>query len=300
MADNKLAIKQETVDAIELRIRDLQKNGEISFPQYYSPSNALKSAYLMLQETVDMAGKPALEVCTRESIQNALFNMTLLALSPAKKQVYAIVRGKTLCLDTSYFGVIAATKRLKGVKDIFAQVVFEGDVFEYEIRQGRKIIVKHEQKMQNIDTTKILGAYCTIVYEATEGDELVAKEYTEVMSQAQISTSWSKTKMKSGTVQKEFPEEMAKRTVIKRACKLFVNTSDDSDLMIEAYNATADVEPTDKDDAVTQEIKDRANKEVIDVVYTVSDAATEPEIDVVDPTPPPAEVPPTTTRERKW
>lgn len=274
MADTKnlSVIKQETIDAIEKRVQDLQSKGEINLPANYSASNALKSAYLILQDTKDKDGKLALEICTRESIQNALFNMVLLALSPAKKQVYAIVRGNKLCMDTSYFGIVAATKRIKGVVDVFAQVIYQGDIFEYEIRQGSKKVIKHEQKIENVDITKITGAYCTVIYKDIDGTQ---KEYTEVMSKAQIDAAWKKTSMRTNSVQQEFAEEMAKRTVIKRTCKLFVNTSDDSDLIIEAYNATSEAE-YDKEQDVSAEIKEKANKEDIKVDYTVAEEEAAP------------------------
>lgn len=278
MADQKVSqtpalYMQETTDIVQKQIQDLQDKGEINFPKNYSPSNALRSAALMLQETEDKDGKLALAVCTPQSIKNALFNMVLLALSPAKKQVYPIVRGTKLCMDTSYFGVIAATKRLPSVVDIFAQVIYKDDRFGYDIRQSRKIIRIHEQELENIDVENIIGAYCTILYKDSDGTE---KEYTEVMSMNQIKKSWSKTKMKNNTVQQEFAEEMAKRTVIKRTCKLFVNTSDDSDLIIEAYNETTGMDPVDKEIEVAEEIKTNANKETINVNYKVEDSDPDP------------------------
>ena len=50
-----------------------------------------------------------------------------------------------------------------------------------------------------------------------------------------------KSRSSKQTVHKEFPDQMAKRTVINRACKMFFNTSDDSDLLIDSFNATGDV-----------------------------------------------------------
>ena len=43
-------------------------------------------------------------------------------------------------------------------------------------------------------------------------------------------------------VQNNFPQEMAKRTVINRAAKQFFNTSDDNDLFIDAVNRTTENE----------------------------------------------------------
>ena len=56
------------------------------------------------------------------------------------------------------------------------------------------------------------------------------------MTKKQIDKSWSKAKTKN--VQIDFPDQMAMRTVINRAAKIFVNTSDDSDLFAGAINNT--------------------------------------------------------------
>lgn len=58
------------------------------------------------------------------------------------------------------------------------------------------------------------------------------------MTKKQIDKSWSKAKVKS--VQIDFPEEMAKRTVINRAAKQFINTSDDAELFSDAFNRTTE------------------------------------------------------------
>lgn len=259
MANDLALIKKDTVDVVASRIKEFQEKGEIHFPPNYSPENAMKSAWLQLQEIKDKNSKPALEVCTRDSIANALLDMVVQGLSPAKKQGYFIVYGNNLSFMRSYFGTMAVTKRLNGVEDIFAQVIYEGDDFEFTIQRGTKKIVKHSQKLENIDINKIVGAYCTIIY----GD---GKEFTEIMTKKQIDQAWSKTKMKSNSVHREFPEEMAKRTVINRTCKLFANTSDDSDLLIESFNRSTEAEYAGGPEEEAQhEIDENANTESIDI-----------------------------------
>ena len=51
---------------------------------------------------------------------------------------------------------------------------------------------------------------------------------------------------------------MAKRTVINRACKMFFNTSDDSDMMIEAFNATGDQYDNSTESAAEAPTQERA------------------------------------------
>lgn len=154
-------------------------------------------------------------------------------LSPAKKQVYYIVYGNQLQAQRSYFGTMAATKRIPGVLDVWADVVYEGDKFTASKKHGGWFVAEHESAPENIDPEKIKYAYAVVEQEDGEA-------YTEIMTWAQIQKSWSKSRNKEQTVHKEFPDQMAKRTVINRACKMFFNTSDDSDMMIEAFNATGD------------------------------------------------------------
>jgi recombination protein RecT len=258
--------KNEIIDNVISKVAQLQESGEIHFPASYSPQNALKSAWLMLQETKDKEQKPVLTACTKESIANALFNTVIMGLSPAKKQVYYVAYGTHLTAVRSYFGTIAVTKRIPGVKDVFAQVVYEGDIFEYTILRGTKQIIKHEQSVENIDIGKIKAAYCTIF---TENGE-----YTDIMSIAQIHKSWERGQTKgTSSAHKDQPDQMAMRTVINRTCKAFANTSDDSDLVIGAFNESSGHEAD-----VEEEIKENANQEVIDI--SEFEESEEPQLDI--------------------
>lgn len=273
---SKAIAKKDVIDSVEARVKEFQSTGEISFPPNYSPSNALKSAWLTIQETKDKEKKPALSVCTRESVANALLDTVIQGLSPAKNQVYYIVYGNKLQSTRSYFGTMAVTKRLSGVEDVFAQVIYKDDDFTYTIDRGSKKILNHEQRLENIDPQKIIGAYCTIYYRTTDAEGTPEiREYTEIMSMAQIQTAWSKGKT-SGKVHKEFPEEMAKKSVINRTCKMFANTSDDSDLLIESFNRTAGGN-FDKESEVEQEVEVNANAEVIEGDFEVVEDKPKPE-----------------------
>lgn len=267
MSENKeLAIAEKNItDNVLARLNEFEKQGAINLPSTYSAPNALKSAYLILKET-NKDGKCVLETCTKESIANSLLNMCIQGLSPVKKQCYFIPYGNQLKLSKSYLGNIAATKRLKGVKDVFAEIIYEGDEFEYEIdlETGLKKIIKHEQNFMNIDITKIKGAYTVIIRE----DE---PNYVEVMNINQIKNSWNQGSMKGQSgAHKNFTDQMCKKTVINRACKNFLDTSDDSDILVEAINTTEQIENEEiqNDNVITDieyEIKENANTEIIDI-----------------------------------
>lgn len=257
---NQLAVLQKDItDQVSGKLMELEESG-LQLPPNYNAQNALKSAFFKIKEVKDSNKKPALEVCTKESIANTLLDMVTQGLSPAKTQCYFIVYGKQLQLNRSYFGTQAVLKRLNGVKDIWANVIYDGDEFDYSVTDGRERLVKHETKFQNRDN-KILGAYAVV---KTDDDEILT-----VMTKKEIEASWSQSRA-GGAVQKKFPQEMAKRTVINRAAKAYVNTSDDSDLLVEAINKTTENEydngrrEVDPIEDVQDEIETEANQTVVD------------------------------------
>ena len=161
-------------------------------------------------------------------------------------------------------GTVAVTKRLKGVKDVKAYVIYEGDEFdqEYNIDTATLKITKFNPKFENIDITKIKGAFAVVLGET-------GPLHTEVMNIDQIKKAWGQgTAYSSGksTAHNNFADEMSKKTVINRACKMFVSTSDDSDILIEAFN-NSDVEEDGVEDIkaeIKTEIKEKANSKIMD------------------------------------
>ncbi|MEK1399971.1 recombinase RecT [Limosilactobacillus fermentum] len=227
---------------------DMLKDEGLALPANYNAQNALKAAYLRLQTVKDRQGNPALTVCTEPSIANALLDMSIQGLSPAKNQCYFIVYGNELQMQRSYFGTIAALKRLDSIEDIDAQVVHRGDKFEIGADEiGHIIVTKFEPSFANLDK-ELIGAFAFIKLANGRVD------YT-VMTKAQIDTSWAQSRNRQNNVQKKFSDEMAKRTVLNRAAKMFINTSDDSDLLTGSINSTTEAEYEEPKDvtATTEE-----------------------------------------------
>ena len=257
---------QSTVGATMTRIGEMQDGNQIQFPADYSPQNALQAAWLILQETVDRERKPVLEACTKTSIANSLLDMVVSGLNPAKKQGYFIAYGKQLSFQRSYFGSMALAKRVDPtILDIVAEVIFEGDEFEYEIVRGVRQIVKHRQTLGSIDSGKVKCAYCMII-----GQEGVVQK-TEIMTMKEIKKSWSKSKMKpvetngdikKGSTHADYLVEMCKKTIINRTCKPIINSSSDKALL-SAVNRS---EFTASEQAAQTRIEENANKgEVVDL-----------------------------------
>lgn len=221
------------------RIEQFQKDGSMILPKNYSVENHMKSAWLALQEVEDKEHQKALQICTKESIANSLLDMVLQGLSVSKKQGYFIVYGNKLIFQRSYFGTIALAKRAGGmVSEPVANVIYDGDDFQYEIdpKTAKVAIIKHSQKLENIDNSKIKGAYALVTL--ADGTTQVT-----IMSMQQIRAAWGQGATKGNSpAHKNFAEEMAKKTVIGRACKAIINSSDDAWL----YDGKEDDADSDK------------------------------------------------------
>ncbi len=238
-------VKKSVVDVVKLKVNEFISSGELFLPKNYSPDNAMKAAWLILQSTVDKDNRRALEVCTRDSIANALLDMVVQGLNPLKKQNYFIVYGKTLTCQRSYFGSMAVAQMVEPRISEFAfAVVYEGDTFKYGIHNGKKHVTEHEQDIQNVDKKKIMAAYCIALNK--EGDPF----RTEIMTIDEIKQAWKQSKMnpiddkgniKDGSTHGKFAADMAMKTVINKCCKAIINASSDNALLLDKINRNEDL-----------------------------------------------------------
>ena len=266
MANQLAVIKQEVFDAVECKVREYTDRGELVLPAGYSAENAMKSAWLILQEATDASKRPVLESCTKASITSTLLSMLYQGLSPEKKQCYFIPYGSKLTLQRSYFGSMKVARMVDPeITDICYDVVYEGDNFEIEKRRGHTTVATHRQKLENIDKNKIKAAYCSIF----RGDI----EDTTVMTMEEIKTAWRKSKMnpvdergniKPGSTHGQYTADMAIKTVVNKACKYVINSSDDSSLLAESLKTTYDDTQT-RADIVEEEIQQNAFSTDIDI-----------------------------------
>lgn len=240
-------VSENTMESILARVGEMEQNG-LKMPPNYSPDNAVRSAWLILQETQTMSKKPVLEACTKVSIANALLKMVLMGLNPVKRQCSFIAYGDKLECQREYQGSIALAKRF-GLKSVTANVIFEKDDFSYEVGpDGRKKVTKHVQTLASMGGT-IKGAYAVTTMEDGTID-------MEVMTKADIEKAWNQGATKGNSpAHKNFPGEMCKKTVINRALKSIINSSDDGSLFDEDEPKQSRTEAF-----VDYEIKSNANK----------------------------------------
>ena len=276
---NLALLEKRTVGAVQETIEALTASGELQLPPDYSAPNALKSAWLKLQSTMDKDGKPVLMTCHQRSVINALMDMVVQGLTPAKNQAYFIPYGQELTCQRSYFGTMALTQRSdKDIAEFRSAVVYEGDDFQYHIANGRAGIDHHGQSLGNRDPEKIVGAYAVAHY--SDGRQPRA----EIMTLSESHRSWKQSRakpfngdtLKLDSTHAKFPADMAMRTVLAKLCKPILNASNDSYLFQQALHRSEDI-ATDAD--VEADIEEHANTETIDgeVVGAPADDAQTPQ-----------------------
>jgi recombination protein RecT len=220
------------------QITTFTATGEIQMPPQYSPENAIKGAWIVLQDQKTRDKKPVLEVCTNASIASALFKMCMEGLSALKGQGYFIPYGTELTWMRDYNGSRALAKRVGNVESVPANVVFEGDDFEIGVdpKTGYQFLVKHKPNPDGRDMSKIKGSYAIVNYKD-------GRQNLEYMTFEEIKTAWEQGATKGNSpAHKNFPQEMCKKTVIQRACKEPINSSDDGYLFATLEQPTEETE----------------------------------------------------------
>lgn len=237
--------QQNIAKSVNMQFQKLIDEQHFEVPSDYNVANALQAAVLKI------GGDRNLAMANPDSIKKALFDMIVQGLTVSKDQLYFIKYGENLQMQRSYFGTQTALKRLKSIKDLIAYVVHEDDEFEigFNDETGLLEVTKHNTTLANLDKP-IIAAYAMII--KSDG----TKQY-EVMTKKQIDNSWSQTKS-NGAVQKKFPEEMAKRTVINRAAKNIINTDSGDDQLTDAINNTTKNEFNDDPVDVTNSVNNKA------------------------------------------
>lgn len=237
VSQNPTALKrmsEETVGQVLSRVNAMQESGELVMPNGYNAGNALKSAWLYLQGIENGRGIKAIDTCTKESICDCLLQMCVNGEYPMR-HFYLIPYGNKLTFQERYLGKLMRTKRDTDVVSVNAQCVYENDKFVFTVDDlGRYQLVTHETSLDNIDIKKIKAAYAIVKYK--DGDKrMVVMTYEQIMRSWEQSPTGGKSKAHTN-----FSDEMCKRTVINRACKMDVDSAPDG-----AYRVTSESEDDD-------------------------------------------------------
>ena len=237
---NELQIKTQA-DVLALADNFIKTNNIITSKKY-NVENAMVSLFTNVLSAKDKQGKSVLETCTPLSIQNAIYECITNELTPSKKQTYFIPYGNELTSQTSYFGNVKKARDVANVT-IHSQVVREGDSIDVEMRANGTMLIRHKPNIKSLNKD-IIMAYA-VASNPTTGDVVDS----DIMTIEEIKKSWAKSRS-GGTVSKEFPHEMARRTVTNRLAKHFINTSDDSNKIIVTNPDGTQIQLNEYDDLI--------------------------------------------------
>lgn len=143
------------------------------------------------------------------SAQNAIINVAAIGitLNPASKLAYLVPRDGMVCLDISYMGLLHLAQATGSIKWGQCKLVYSNDTYE---SNGLDTAPTHKYNAFG-ERGSVVGGYCTV--KTADGDYL-----TEEMSLAEIKATEATSKAKNGPW-KNFWEEMARKTIVKRASK---------------------------------------------------------------------------------
>lgn len=149
---------------------------------------------------------PKLGDCTPESVIQCMLACSSLGLEPDGRRAHLIPYGNVCTLIVDYKGIVELAKRSGDVSGVFAQVVCENDSFEWENGE-----VKHQIDWKRERGT-MYAAYATITFKD-------GSKQTDVMTKAEIDAIRKRSKAgNSGPWVTDY-NEMAKKTVFRRASK---------------------------------------------------------------------------------
>ena len=223
-------------------------------PENYSYKNAIQQARFLLNKPADSGknqGKTIMEICTPQSILQSVIEMAQKGLNPDKKQCYFIPYGNTCQLSVSYQGNIALAKRSgEDIEDVLGYSVYADDQFdiEFDVTKGVLQVKNYKPDVTKWNKDKLIGAFAVVI-----GKDRNIK-YTEYMTMEQIRAAWNMGFARGGSpAHKNFPDQMAIKTVKNRAVKSYINSSDDSELFRDEKSMVY----TDRE--FTQELSENAN-----------------------------------------
>ena len=205
------------------RVAAKQKAGELVLPKGYEAGNALNSAWLYLQTIETKTHQKAIDVCTKNSIANALLQMVIKG-EHCGTHCYFIPCGNSLEFWERYTGKLMRAKRDTNIQSVHAQVIYDGDNFVYTVDEnGDYQLVKHETSIDNMDINKIKGAYAVVVNKD-------GSRHLEIMTMDMIRKAWGQGAARGNSgAHTNFTDQMCKKTIISRACKVALDSTADGE-----------------------------------------------------------------------
>ena len=169
-----------------------------------------------------------------ESIALCMIKGAFLGLDFMSGECYAIPYGGEMSFQTDYKGELKICKKhsINPIKDIFAKLVREGDIYEEIVEDGKQNIIF---KPLPFNDAPIVGAFAVVTYKdgSMMYESMSAKEIENIRQ--------TYSKAKDGDAWKKSTGEMYKKTVLRRLSK-FIEKDFDKVEQIMSYDEGAGME----------------------------------------------------------
>lgn len=172
----------------------------IALPKHMTADRFVRVALTALLKT------PKLLDCTKESVIECMLNCSALGLEPDGRRAHLIPYGNKCTLIVDYKGIVELAKRSGDVAGVFAQTVCERDDFKWENGD-----VTHRIDWKN-DRGGVYAVYATITLKD-------GTKQTDVMTRSEVEAIRARSRAGSAGPWVTDWNEMAKKTVFRRASK---------------------------------------------------------------------------------
>ena len=213
---NELQTKPQATKSLSLRDTIggdyFKKQVALALPKHMTPDRFVRVGLTALMKT------PKLLDCTQESVIQCLLNCSSLGLEPDGRRAHLIPYGNTCTLIVDYKGIVELAKRSGDVSNVFAQIVCANDNFEWENGE-----VTHKIDFRT-PRGEMYAAYATITFkDGTKQSDVMTKDEIDAIRKRSKSGQ-------SGPWMTDY-NEMAKKTVFRRASKWITLSPEVSDAL---------------------------------------------------------------------
>ena len=206
MADNtQIVEKKENNSNFSIVLADKLDSVSDALPKDFNKARFVQNALALVNEN------PNIAKYGQQKIMAGLLKGAYLGLDFYSKECYLVPYGNDLNYQTDYRGAKKLAKKysIRPIKDIYAKLVHEGDLFEEKIIGGEQ---SFDFKPKPFNDGKIIGAFAVVLY--TDGGMAY-----ETMSLADLENTRKASKASNSPAWKNFTGEMYKKTVLHRLCK---------------------------------------------------------------------------------
>lgn len=192
-------------------------------PKHMTPDRMARVALTALRRV------PKLRECTPESFFKCMMDLSSWGLEPDGRRAHLIPYGKECSLVIDYKGIVELAMRSGKIARIHADVICENDEFVYD----RGEVVKHIVDIKQ-PRGEVMAVYCLVTFKD-------GAEKAEVMTRDDVDAVRKRSRAgNSGPWQTDW-NEMAKKTVFRRASKWLPLTAEQVDAMDRDYDVPASI-----------------------------------------------------------